>query len=330
MPILPRLLSTAAAAALLLAGCDALPSNVVTVDVALQQAPGVPTAPVDGQATFIPDPYSVHLEWSHDGAGAPTRYDVYWSIGAGGEFTYRGSVTGTQTGDNLNDAAETSRYIVYRIYACNAAGCSSVPNEIAVAVPRLEPPGNLTATPAPYSIILRWADNATNNTDYRISYGRPGGEQYVFAVGPNVTEVRFPAEPGVTYVYTVRSRQSRTPTEHVNSVSVQVTGAAYAAVPSAPYGGTATYDASRHAVGITWAHENTASVWQWSLERKEYGSAQDWEVIHSSIPSGQTSYVDVLPQDGQGHSWLYRIRACNPSGCSGPNEISLWTPPYAG
>ncbi|HEX2077678.1 MAG TPA: fibronectin type III domain-containing protein [Longimicrobium sp.] len=329
MPIRPRLVSAAAAAAVLLSACEAPPTSVITIDVALQQAPGVPTAPINGQATFSPDPYGVRLSWSHDGTGAPTRYDVYWSVN-GGEFTFRGSVAGTNTWDFLNDAAETSRYIVYRIYACNAAGCSVVPNEVAVGVPRLEPPGNLTATPAPYSIVLRWADNATNNSDYRISYGRPGGEQYVFVVGPDVTEVKFPAEPGITYVYTVRSRQARTPTEYVNSVSVQVTGATYAAVAAAPYGGTATYDASRHAVRITWAHENTASVRWWTIERKEYGSAEDWQVVHSSTTYWETSHADVLPQDAQGHSWLYRIRACNPSGCSGPNEISIWTPPYAG
>lgn len=328
MPIRPRLVSAAAAAVLMVA-CEAPPTNVVTVDVALQQASGVPTAPINGQATFSPDPYAVRLSWSHDGTGAPTRYDVYWSVN-GGEFALRGSLAGTETWDSLNDQAETSRYIVYRIYACNAAGCSAAPNEVAVAVARLEPPGNLTATAAPYSLILRWVDNAANNTDYRISYGRLGGEQYVWVVGPDVTEVKFPVEPGVSYVYTVRSRQERTPTEHVNSVSAQVTGATYAAVPPAPYGGTPTYDASRHAVRITWEHENTASARQWSIERKEYGSTQDWEVIHAGVPAQQTSYVDLLPQDGQGHSWLYRIRACNPSGCSGPNEISIWTPPYAG
>jgi hypothetical protein len=329
MPILPRLAATAAAA-LLLAACDAPPTSVAPADLA-QLAPGVPTAPVNGQTRFSPDPYGVELSWSHDGTGAPTRYDLYWAIGAGSQFTFRGSVAGTQTLDYLNDQADTDRYIVYRIYACNAAGCSGAPNEIAVGVPRLEPPGGLMATPAPYSILLRWTDNAANNTDYRIVWSSSAGQQGAVTVGPNATELQFgPVDPGITYVFTVYARQARTFTEYVHSAPVQVAAVAYAAAPSAPYGGTPAYDASRHAVRITWRHANPASATQWTIERKEYGTAQDWALVHSTTVLPQSGYLDVLPRDAQGHSWLYRIRACNPSGCSPPNEISIWTPPYAG
>jgi hypothetical protein len=315
--------------ALALAGCEGSPTSAAAASGPLAQTSpsAVPAPPVGGTATLTPERH-VRIAWTHDGASTG-EYRVYRRLyGSTDEWTLVTWGASSPLHENMLPLdATVGRSYLYRIYACNAAGCSA-PNEISTWIPALEAPSNLVAQAEPWSVVLTWQDNSSSETHYQVAWTTSTGETGTYRTAANTTRLAFGATPGVTYTFRVRALlepQWQEPPFY-SAWSAEASAVAYAAPPHAPYDGALSYSSASHAVNISWQHDNIGSVREYLVDRKVYGSSGDWERI-AYRDRTQFTYMDHLPASATGVSYLYRVYACNSSGCSAPNELSIWTPP---
>jgi hypothetical protein len=179
--------------------------------------PGVPAAPTSLTATAISGT-QINIAWT-DNATNESGYKIERSTD--GTNFYALAATGVNGKSYQNTGLSAGRRYYYRVYAINAAGRSSFSN-VGSAVtltttPPPPPPPPSGAPAAPTSLVLtrsasvaneidlKWLDNATNETGYKIERSTDGINFYALAgAGVNATAYHNTnLTPGKRYFYRV-------------------------------------------------------------------------------------------------------------------------------
>lgn len=180
--------------------------------------PATPAAPSNLTATAISGT-QVNLAWT-DNAANEAGYKIERSTD--GTNFYPLAATGVNGTKYSNAGLTTGKRYYYRVYAINAAGKSAFSN-VANAVtssttpppPPPPPSGGAPAAPTSLSlsksttvaneIDLKWVDNATNETGYKIERSTDGTNFYALAAGGvNATGYHNASlTPGKRYYYRV-------------------------------------------------------------------------------------------------------------------------------
>lgn len=211
------------------------------------------------------------------------------------------------------DAGDT---YAYRVRTCNESGCSAPSPEAMATVGAPAQPSNLTATPVGSGRIdLSWQDNSSDETSIQVQSRAAGSASwYVIAnLAPNSRAYSNTGlEAGSTYVYRVRSCDGSGCSPYSNEASATAAG------PLAPSNLTASATAT--AVTLSW-QDNSTDEERFNVDARAPGSTF-WTGLVSLQP-GATRYTHGDLQAGV--SYVYRVRACNASGCTASSEVAATT-----
>jgi hypothetical protein len=199
-------------------------------------------------ATTLPiSPLPAVPSWS-SALLASTQITVRWNDNSANETSFkieRKTGTGDWPGSEIATvAADVVEYVdsglqpatpyVYRLRACNAAGCSAYSAELnkqtllGPSVPAA--PNGLTATPvSPTQISLGWTDNSDNETGFKIERKTgtgdwPGSEIATVAAGV----IAYPntgLAPATSYTYRIRACNAAGCSGYSNEISQTTPGA---------------------------------------------------------------------------------------------------------
>ena len=172
--------------------------------------PRLPAAPSELKAKAMSQTH-IDLTWT-DNAASETGFRIERRVGAAA-WAFRADVTKNIAWYNDTGLQSNTQY-TYRVRAFNAIGNSGYANTASATTLPIPPaaPTGLTATAgASRSIVLRWRDNSTNESGFRIE--RKSGANGFFAqiagVGAGVTAYTNGALfPGSNYTYRVRAFNS--------------------------------------------------------------------------------------------------------------------------
>jgi predicted phage tail protein len=215
------------------------------------------------------------------------------------------------------------------VRAYNAAGDSAYSNT-ATAVTAAAPavpiaPSNLTATAVSSSQInLTWADNANNETGFKIERCAGAGCSdfaQIATVGANVSS--YPntgLAASTSYSYRVRAYNAGGDSGYSNTATA-VTQAA-PALPAAPTNLVATA-VSRSQVNLTWT-DNSSNETGFKIERCKGATCTNFTQI-VTVGVNVTSYANTGLNANT--TYRYRVRAYNASGNSGYSNIAAATTP---
>ena len=190
--------------------------------------PGAPTL-----STATGGNSSVSLGWSapaSDGGSAVTGYKVYRGTSAGAETLL---VAPAGTGTSYTDiAAVNGTTYFYRVSAVNAVGEGGLSNELSAA-----PAGSSTLPAAPSSLVatplsrsrigLSWADNASNETGFRIERSFDGSSDWhqTSCVAANVTAFAHARQRPLTpFFYRVRATNAAGDSTYSNVATATTLG----------------------------------------------------------------------------------------------------------
>jgi hypothetical protein len=170
------------------AGCSDYEGPVLVTTLAVQSAPAAP----DGLVASAVSSSEIVLEWT-DNASNEDEFRVERRLDTSGVFEPVGG-TGPDVTAFSDDGLEPGTTYVYRVRACNAAGCSEFSAEASATTPAPsppEPPSGLIAEGISSSQIrLEWTDNADDETRFEVQR-RPsqggGGWDTVATLGTDVT-----------------------------------------------------------------------------------------------------------------------------------------------
>jgi titin len=290
------------------------------LDVWVLTAPSAPLATVSGATT-------VNLTWSTPDANAAT-VRILRSVAAG-PFADLGTVAASVTSFADATCLPGTTY-AYKLQAVRdddvselSWGSSSVTMPAALTAPAA--PTSLTAiAQSPTAVGLTWADNATNETSYKV-LRRDGAAIAVVQVSPDLpagttTWQDTTVAASSLYTYTVKARNAAGDSGSSNEASVTTPAALTA--PATPTALTAVAQSSS-AVGLTWA-DNATNEDSYRVYRKD-GTAIAFVQVSPDLPAGTTSWQDtsVAPSS----PYTYAVKARNPAGDSGwSNEASVTTP----
>ncbi|MGK7313465.1 MAG: fibronectin type III domain-containing protein [Candidatus Longimicrobiales bacterium M2_2A_002] len=265
----------------------------------------LPTAPSGLTATAAADTV-IDLTWT-DNSATETSFRIERRTGAD-PFQRVASVAGNLTA--YRDAGlEPATSYDYRVLACSAAGCSSPSGTASATTATVPPPSGLTATVVSTSQVdLAWTDNATTETGFRIERSVDGG---AFELLTTV----------LTDVTTYSDRSVQADTEYSYRVaacngtlcSTFAGPADVVTAPVAPSGLTAVA-ASDTSIALSWT-DNSSTETELRIERRT-GTAAFTQVATVGANTGTFTDPGLEPAT----TYDYRVRACNPTGCSGPSD----------
>jgi hypothetical protein len=303
-------------------------NTTYTASYALPAAPNAPTTLV---ATAISST-RIDLTWS-DNATNETGYRVDRRP-VGGTFAQIASLgVNAQTYQDTTGLAAGTTY-EYRVYATGAGGNSglsniasatTVPNVIAPAAPTQLAYANLTTS----SVSLAWADNANNETGYRVERRIGTGAFSTLAtLGANTTShADTTLSLATSYEYRVRAFNGAGDSAASNAVGF--TTPSGSTIPQTPANLTATVQAGAQ-VRLNWQDASTNET-AFVIQRRYRG----W--IWSDIATTGANTVTYLDTTSIGNvTYEYRVLARNAAGDSAfsnlvevDTSVSGPTPPAA-
>jgi hypothetical protein len=212
-------------------------------------------------------------------------------------------------------AGETAPPGHYMLFLLNAAGVPSIASIVRLSndvVPTPPPaPSNLAANAVSSSQIdLNWADNASNESGFRIERSTDGTNfTEIGTVGPNVTTYASTSLNAATqYWYRVRAYNGTGQSDYAGPASATTLPAPPSQPPSAPTGLTASRQTGR--ITLTWtdtsSNETGFSIWR-------SANGQSFAEI-ATVAANVSTYADTSP--GSSKFVWYRVRAFNAAGNS--------------
>ena len=157
-------------------GCSDYEGPVVATTLAGQQSP----PPPDGLTATALSSSEVRLEWN-DNASDEDAFRIQRRRASEDDFVEAGEAGADETSFDDNGLTDGVTY-VYRVQACNEAGCSSFTDEVNVTTPTASappPPGDLTAEGiSEDEIRLEWRDESNNETRFEIQRRRGRGGSF--------------------------------------------------------------------------------------------------------------------------------------------------------
>lgn len=298
------------------AGCSAWSATATVTVPAPVVVPARPTG-LSASATAT----TIGLRWT-DASSNETRFDVRRRIQGGAWQIIATPPADTTSYLDTTVVAGTS--YDYRVRACNAAGCSAWSNIASATVPTgvqvPAKPGNpvLTVLSA-IDIDVAWADNSTNETRFELQRRTSAlGWSLIASPAANTTTYRdSPLLPGIEFRYRIRACNSAGCSAW--SSVIRATTQNPTSAPRSPINPT-ILSASPSAVVIGWTdvsdNETTFVIEEGSL-------TTSWAPI-GVVGVNVTSFTDT--QVITGKLIQYRVRSCNPAGCSGAYTVSITIP----
>ncbi len=275
-------------------------------------APATPLSPLNLTAAPVSQT-RVDLSWT-DRSGNETGFEITrTSNGAAEVLRVSANVT------SFSDSGLTAdREYTYAVRAVNAAGASTATN---VAVARTlaippEAPTDLTAAGIGFSRIgLAW--KAGERAEAYEIFQAAGGGAFVHVRTTSMTSaVLYGLDEGVTYSFKVRSLNS-------GGVSVfsNVASATTELAPPAAPTGLAAVPVASFRIDLGWSDASTNED---SFEVAESRNGKSFRVVATLRPQ-TTSFSRFGLRAGT--TYHYRVRACNPAGCSAYSNTATATTP---
>jgi N-acetylneuraminic acid mutarotase len=291
-----------------------------------QPTPLAPAAPAN-LAAAAQSPTSIALTWS-DLSTDETAFELERSADGGVTFAPLATLPAGATAHLDQAGLAPARAYHYRVRAVNAAGPSAWSNVAAATTPAVGATPTAPAAPTDLSaqvvsgtaVDLAWSDNSGNETGFVIERSTGGGAYAALAsTGPGATTYRDEtASAGTSYAYRVRAANAAGQSAASNEAFAATPAAG--AAPAAPSGLSAAA-VSGNAIRLNWA-DNSDDETAFVVERATPGGAFS---TLATLGAGATSYDDSPVSAGD--TFVYRVRATNAFGASGPsNESSATTP----
>lgn len=274
------------------------------VVVAVPAVPAVPNSPTGLVAALVSG--QVVLSWQ-DASSNETQFRLERSVNGGG-FLLLATLPANST-SFVDSTAVGGTTCAYRVIAVNEVGSSppSATSTVAVPAPPPAAASGLTAVHGSAGVTLGWADNASNESSYRVERSVNGGAFLLWIVLPanTVSYVDSAVSMGSSYRYRVVAANSAGYAPASNIASVTVPGA----VPVAPtsLGGVA---ASRTEIRLSWI-DNASTETGFAIERSTTGST--WTQI-GTVGANVRSYASGGLKSNT--TYYYRVRAFNSWGNS--------------
>ena len=168
----------------------------------------VPAAPVNLAASAV-STSQINLTWT-DNSSNETGFKIERKTGSGGTYAQIATTGANVTSYNDTGLSASTNYY-YRVRATNSIGDSAYSNEANATTSSTVPaaPSGLTASSSSSTQInLAWADNATNETGFKIERKTGSGGTYsqIATVGAGVVGYSNTGlTPGTSYYYRVRA-----------------------------------------------------------------------------------------------------------------------------
>lgn len=200
----------------------------------------------------------------------------------------------------------------YRVRAFNGAGDSPYSNVFTVTTlapppPAPNPPSGLALTVnSSSSITLRWTDNSTNETAFRLerSTGNDGGFSEMATVAADTTSYRDTGlAPATHYFYRVRAANATGSSAYSNTANATTSPAAVA--PAAPRSLSATASSVSLRIDLRWT-DNSTNETGFRIERST--NANNGFTQIATTAAGVTTYSDSAGLE-RNTKYYYRVRA---------------------
>ncbi len=293
-------------------------NSPVDVPVSFTVADVAPASPASLTSTVVSE-RRINLAWT-DRSDNEASFRIERSVSGGSWSEIASTAAGAVAYVDSTGLAASTVYL-YRVSACNAAGCSA-PTGVSSATTAPAPPSALNASmQPPATITLTWRDNSSDETGFRIERSTDGTSWSTLnTAGADVTSYTdATGAPQTTYHYRVRACRASTCSTPSGSVNA-TTGVP---VPGAPSGLSASAT-SVASIELSWDAAG-GSVSEYRIERR--GPQGSFAQI-ASVSGAVTTYGDSGLQPAT--TYTYRVRACNNSGCSPfSNETTATTLPDA-
>ncbi len=216
----------------------------------------VPLSP-SGLAAVAQSSSTIRLTWT-DRSSDETSFRVERSIG--GSFATVASLGAGTEATTIGGLAAGTAY-VFRVRACNSAGCSGASNQAGATTDPSLPPPSPPAAPSglsgqatgPTEVRLTWQDRSSNESGFVIEMARAGSAfSALQATGANVTTATVTGLVARTsYAFRVRARNAAGDSAASAAVTVQTP----APPPTCP-SGALCLAAGRFEVRVSWRDQH--------------------------------------------------------------------------
>ena len=298
-------------------------------NVASATTPGTLPAAPSALTASVASSTQINLTWQ-DNATNETGYKIERCTNAGCTAFAQIAQVGADVAAYSDTGLTGGTSYSYRVRATNAAGDSGYSNVASatttvVAQPPAAPTALGASAASSSQINLTWADNATNETGYKIERCAGSGctaFAQIAQVGGNVTTYSNSALTASTsYSYRVRATNATGDSAYSN-VATATTPATAPAGLAAPTGLTATATSSSQ-ISLTW-QDNATNESGYKIEVcATQGCTSFWQQAQVGANVRTYNHTGL----GPGSTYSYRVRAFNASGNSAySNVVEMFTP----
>ena len=304
-----------------------------TTTLNFQLGPALP-APPTGLTAVAASSSRIDLAWT-DAASNETGFRIERCTGAGCTSFVEIATVGADVTTYPNTGLAAGTSYSYRVRAYNAGGSSAYSNTATATTLPTAPaaPSALTSAPASASQVnLQWADNAANESGFRIERCTGAGcASYteIATVGANVTTYQSSGLSGsTTFGFRVLAYNTGGSSAYSNTTTATTPAPEPTTVPAPPSGLSVTA-ASSTQVDVAWTDNATNEI-GWRHERCAGAGCSNFTEVFvptTTTPPATgtltTSYTGQTPAS----SYTYRIRTFNRVGNSGySNTATAVTP----
>ena len=281
----------------------------------------VPPYAPSGLGAAATGPSTVALTWTDDSANE-SGFELERRMAGGGAWGQI-STPGPDAVSFGDEGLDPNTDYVYRIRACNEAGCSEFSGEADVTtdeVPPVAPTGLLASPTGSASISVSWTDESDNEDRFEVERTQGSGNPWVH-IGDLGPDTSIFADAGLTpntaYAYRVRACNVAGCSAYSNEGSAITNEVP----PDAPTNLAAT-SAGPYSADLTWT-DASSNESNFRLERRVVPVGIWAEVATPGVNTTAAADGTLSPNT----TYAYRLRACNDVGCSPySNEAGVTTP----
>lgn len=299
-------------------------ANATTQSVSTSGAPDAPTNLTARGSTSVAN--AIDLSWS-DNANNETGYKIERSTD--GKSFYPLAGTGPNGTFNRNTGLTPGRLYYYRVYAINGSGNSAYSNVISstttstggggTPTPPAAPTTLAVSTVSTSSLHLNWADNASDETGYRIERSTDGANfSFITNVASNTSSWNDTALSAATkYDYRVQAIGSSANSSYSNIANATTQSAGSPGVPAAPTNLTLKKSTSvANAIDLSWIDVATDET-GYKIER-----STDGKNFYALAGGGPNTTFNRNTGLSPGRQYYYRVYAINGNGSSAYSNVA--------
>ena len=269
----------------------------------------IPAAPSGLDAVAVSG-IQINLSWT-DNSTNEDRFKIERKTGANGAYAQVGEVAPSVTNYNDSGLLPTTDSYYYRVRAANAGGDSAYSSEVGASPLPSVPagPNGLVATAVSSSQInLIWADNANNETGFKIERktGATGAYSQIATVGAGAASFSDTGLPASTTPFYYRVRSNNAFGDSIFSNEAQAATLPSTPAPAPPAALAAVAGNTR--VALVWSGFSGASAYN---VKRATTTGGPYATIQTGVAA--TSYSDLAVTNGTHYYYVV-------SGVSAGNE----------